>query len=440
MVVGVNPRRALDDAYRGFLDLAAGHFATAIANARAYRGGTPPRRGAGRARPRQDHVLLQCQPRVPHAAHAAAGAARGGARRGDALPPAQVERLAVAHRNGLRLLKLVNSLLDFSRIEAGRVQARLRPGRSRDAHRRARRGVPLRDRARRAAARPSLPRRCPRRCSSIATCGRRWCSTSSPTPSSSPSKAAIAVALRPSADGSAAELDSARHRHRHRRRTSCRACSSASTASRARRAGPTKAPASASPWCRNWCGCTAARSGSRARRARAAASPSRSRSARRTCRPSRRRRTAPAASTGLRARAMMRGGAALAARGRRAGRRAGGRGGCRALALPAAAPRGRVLVADDNADMRDYLRRLLAGTGYAVTAAADGEAALAAARAAPPDLVLADVMMPRLRRVRPAARAARRPGTRAPAGHAALGPRRRGGADRGAGGRVPTTT
>ena len=33
------------------------------------------------------------------------------------------ESLASAHRNGLRLLRLVNSLLDFSRIEAGRVQA-----------------------------------------------------------------------------------------------------------------------------------------------------------------------------------------------------------------------------------------------------------------------------------------------------------------------------
>ena len=29
----------------------------------------------------------------------------------------------MVHRNGLRLLKLVNTLLDFSRIEAGRVQA-----------------------------------------------------------------------------------------------------------------------------------------------------------------------------------------------------------------------------------------------------------------------------------------------------------------------------
>ena len=34
-------------------------------------------------------------------------------------------RLEVAHRNGLRLLKLVNTLLDFSRIEAGRVAGRV---------------------------------------------------------------------------------------------------------------------------------------------------------------------------------------------------------------------------------------------------------------------------------------------------------------------------
>jgi PAS domain S-box-containing protein len=37
------------------------------------------------------------------------------------------ERLDVAHRNALRLLKLVNILLDFSRIEAGRVQAVYEP-------------------------------------------------------------------------------------------------------------------------------------------------------------------------------------------------------------------------------------------------------------------------------------------------------------------------
>jgi PAS domain S-box-containing protein len=55
----------------------------------------------------------------------------------------------------------------------------------------------------------------------------------------------------------------------------------------------------------------------------------------------------------------------------------------------------RILWADDNADMRHYVRRLLS-TRYDVEAVADGEAALAAARARRPDLVLADVMMPRL--------------------------------------------
>ena len=55
----------------------------------------------------------------------------------------------------------------------------------------------------------------------------------------------------------------------------------------------------------------------------------------------------------------------------------------------------RVLVADDNADMREYVRRLLAAE-YEVITVPDGEAALAAARKSKPDLVLSDVMMPRI--------------------------------------------
>jgi PAS domain S-box-containing protein len=62
---------------------------------------------------------------------------------------------------------------------------------------------------------------------------------------------------------------------------------------------------------------------------------------------------------------------------------------------PTNLPTARILLADDNADMRDYIRRLLP-LQYQVQAVADGEAALAAIRAHPPDLVLTDVMMPGL--------------------------------------------
>jgi len=59
------------------------------------------------------------------------------------------------------------------------------------------------------------------------------------------------------------------------------------------------------------------------------------------------------------------------------------------------APRPRVLLADDNADMRHYIARIL-GDHYDVLAVSDGQAALEAARASAPDLLLSDVMMPRL--------------------------------------------
>ncbi len=58
-------------------------------------------------------------------------------------------------------------------------------------------------------------------------------------------------------------------------------------------------------------------------------------------------------------------------------------------------PRPRIVWADDNRDMREYVRRLLAGR-YDVEAVVDGEEALAAARRARPDLILSDVMMPKL--------------------------------------------
>jgi signal transduction histidine kinase/DNA-binding response OmpR family regulator len=72
-----------------------------------------------------------------------------------------------------------------------------------------------------------------------------------------------------------------------------------------------------------------------------------------------------------------------------------------AQVAPAATPRAaapprsqaRILLADDNADMRAYLEGLLR-EHWQVEACGDGESALAAALNRPPDLVLTDIMMP----------------------------------------------
>lgn len=56
----------------------------------------------------------------------------------------------------------------------------------------------------------------------------------------------------------------------------------------------------------------------------------------------------------------------------------------------------RVLIADANAETRDELRRLLVGQGYQVFEATEGDSALRAAREHRPDLVLSDVLMPRM--------------------------------------------
>src|SRR5574337_1620007 len=56
----------------------------------------------------------------------------------------------------------------------------------------------------------------------------------------------------------------------------------------------------------------------------------------------------------------------------------------------------RLLIVDDNAQNIDLLMALMQAEGYQVVAAADGEEALAQVIAAPPDLVLLDIMMPKL--------------------------------------------
>jgi DNA-binding response OmpR family regulator len=55
-----------------------------------------------------------------------------------------------------------------------------------------------------------------------------------------------------------------------------------------------------------------------------------------------------------------------------------------------------VLVIDDDPDQRRFLERVLQGSGYRVMAAPDGEAGIVAASTQRPDLIILDVMMPRL--------------------------------------------
>jgi two-component system cell cycle response regulator DivK len=54
----------------------------------------------------------------------------------------------------------------------------------------------------------------------------------------------------------------------------------------------------------------------------------------------------------------------------------------------------RILVVEDQEDLRGVLRTLLTGSGYEMFEAADGQAGVAKARAERPDLVLMDIQMP----------------------------------------------
>jgi CheY-like chemotaxis protein len=61
---------------------------------------------------------------------------------------------------------------------------------------------------------------------------------------------------------------------------------------------------------------------------------------------------------------------------------------------PVRATAARVLVVDDDRDIRELLVELLGGEGYLVSSAADGQQALVEAHARHPDVILLDLMMP----------------------------------------------
>ncbi len=127
MVTALNRYRPLDDGYRGFIELAAGHVAAGIGSARSYE--AQQRRAEELAE--LDRAKTAFFSNISHEFRTPLALIMGPVEelrtRWTAPDEGVRAELDVIHRNGLRLGKLVNALLDFSRIEAGRMQARFEP-------------------------------------------------------------------------------------------------------------------------------------------------------------------------------------------------------------------------------------------------------------------------------------------------------------------------
>ncbi len=120
LVAGTSPRRPLDADYQRFFELVARQVGTAIDEARAY----DAERKRAEALAELDRAKIVFFSNVSHEFRTPLTLLLGPLEQALLrLPPEERGDVEIAHRNGLRLLKLVNTLLDFSRIEAGRVQA-----------------------------------------------------------------------------------------------------------------------------------------------------------------------------------------------------------------------------------------------------------------------------------------------------------------------------
>lgn len=123
LVAGLNPFRLFDDDYRSFLSLVAGQISAAIANAEAYE----EERRRAEALAELDRAKTTFFSNVSHEFRTPLTLMLAPVEEilaeEDQLPNGVREELQRVHRNSLRLLRLVNTLLDFSRIEAGRVEA-----------------------------------------------------------------------------------------------------------------------------------------------------------------------------------------------------------------------------------------------------------------------------------------------------------------------------
>lgn len=126
LVIGLSSRLKWDDSYRSFIELATSQIATAITNARSFE--EEKRRAESLAE--LDRAKTVFFSNVSHEFRTPLTLMLSPLEevlRNPDVPSGVHAQLEVAHRNTLRLQKLVNHLLDFSRIEAGRIKARYEP-------------------------------------------------------------------------------------------------------------------------------------------------------------------------------------------------------------------------------------------------------------------------------------------------------------------------
>ncbi len=127
VVVGASVRLPMTEAYRSFFELLGSAMTTVMANAIAY----DAARKRADALAEIDRAKTAFFSNVSHEFRTPLtlilGPVEDELAELEPLPAARYDRLTTVHRNSLRLLKLVNTLLDFSRIEAGRIQALFEP-------------------------------------------------------------------------------------------------------------------------------------------------------------------------------------------------------------------------------------------------------------------------------------------------------------------------
>jgi signal transduction histidine kinase len=125
LLAGLNPMRPLNEQYRGFVDLAAGQIAASIGNAYAYE--QQSKRAEALAEINRAKTVFFSN--VSHEFRTPLTLMMGPLEDllQKELPPAEREELAMVHRNAMRLLKLVNTMLDFAGIEAARMRATFQP-------------------------------------------------------------------------------------------------------------------------------------------------------------------------------------------------------------------------------------------------------------------------------------------------------------------------